>query len=573
MNPKIEENETKASEPESPITFSNECRNNDINNPSSLVMAAAVAAVAPTSVAPPTASFDSFNGMSQVDAKSIAGNINSNLVNASFPITGDPSTSSTINNANGMPMNPMHQALFHSGQLQEQQQQQQQQPLIQLGSYPPQQQQQQQQQQLHLIQPNGATIPTLPQGTSAIMTGPNGQQVILGASAAAALFSQQNQVVNPAQQQQPQQVYTMNTTQQPQQQLNMAPIPSTTNTTTTTRKATRGTKRKTNTTNCQEGNTTQQRYKVTNDVSSTITPSTAQSSNNPNTSLNSSSASPNTSTSNMNSFQFNSTIKTNTTPGEERRRVDRNQREQQRSQKISHQIKELRTVLTESQVPFKPNKFSILMSVAEYIKQLQARAALLDNEHRKLINTIRQTNEIVNSGAAPSLLEDQMNNEVVDVGSEAEMIFVQGIDYKAVFDQCSAALGVAALDGQFLACNAQFADMFGQEKQVVEKDSLFHMMSTPDVEDILMFIDQSLKKDVATGGAITTAGDNTNAVTVAPTGHEDKKQQHRLAQRYWKGKISQQHQDLNMNITLTRTADGKPKFFSCALSVSSEGDF
>ena len=58
-------------------------------------------------------------------------------------------------------------------------------------------------------------------------------------------------------------------------------------------------------------------------------------------------------------------------PPAERRRHERNLREQQRSYRISQQIKELREVLTESSVPFKPNKYSILLSVVDYIKQLK----------------------------------------------------------------------------------------------------------------------------------------------------------------------------------------------------------
>ena len=42
----------------------------------------------------------------------------------------------------------------------------------------------------------------------------------------------------------------------------------------------------------------------------------------------------------------------------ERRRYERNLREQQRSYRISQQIKQLRDVLEESKIPFKPNKFS-----------------------------------------------------------------------------------------------------------------------------------------------------------------------------------------------------------------------
>ena len=81
----------------------------------------------------------------------------------------------------------------------------------------------------------------------------------------------------------------------------------------------------------------------------------------------------------------------------ERRRYDRNLREQRRSYHISQQIKELRDVLQQSNVPFRPNKYSILVSVAEYIQQLQGRAIMLDSEHERLINTIRSTTEAANS--------------------------------------------------------------------------------------------------------------------------------------------------------------------------------
>merc|ERR1712166_1027569 len=83
----------------------------------------------------------------------------------------------------------------------------------------------------------------------------------------------------------------------------------------------------------------------------------------------------------------------------EKRRYERNLREQQRSSKISTQIKELREVLSECNVPFKPNKYSILLKVVEYIKQLQSRAIILDAEHQKLITTVRQTNEMITNSA------------------------------------------------------------------------------------------------------------------------------------------------------------------------------
>eukprot|EP00541_Cyclophora_tenuis_P012132 CAMPEP_0116540656 /NCGR_PEP_ID=MMETSP0397-20121206/67_1 /TAXON_ID=216820 /ORGANISM="Cyclophora tenuis, Strain ECT3854" /LENGTH=197 /DNA_ID=CAMNT_0004064549 /DNA_START=150 /DNA_END=740 /DNA_ORIENTATION=- len=159
---------------------------------------------------------------------------------------------------------------------------------------------------------------------------------------------------------------------------------------------------------------------------------------------------------------------------EEKRRYDRNLREQQRSFKISQQIKELRSVLSESNIPFKPNKFSILLSVVEYIKQLQARAIMLDAEHRKLIATIKQTSDLVNSGQTPQ--EDEKDKHGQNIGNDADMLFVQGLDYKGVFHQCTAALSVAALDGRILACNNEFASVSGFSRQQLLRQSVFNLM-------------------------------------------------------------------------------------------------
>ena len=161
---------------------------------------------------------------------------------------------------------------------------------------------------------------------------------------------------------------------------------------------------------------------------------------------------------------------------EERRRYERNVREQQRSYKISQQIKVLKIVLTESGVAYKPNKFSILMSVADYIKQLQSRAIMLDAEHHKLITTIRETSEMVNSGQTPSEEKVELLCYGKNVGNDAGMLFVQGLDYKAVFEQCTAGLGVAALDGRILACNTEFESLSGLSKEELLLQSIFALM-------------------------------------------------------------------------------------------------
>ncbi len=172
---------------------------------------------------------------------------------------------------------------------------------------------------------------------------------------------------------------------------------------------------------------------------------------------------------------------------EERRRHERNTREQQRSHKISQQIKELRNVLTESKVPFKQNKYSILMSVVDYIKQLQQRAGLLDNEHNKLVTTIQQTNEMVKSGITD---QSDMN---LGVGNDVELLCARGLDYKTIFEQCSIPLGVAALDGRLLACNPKFEEWTGLSKQALESRTLFGLLSANIVDEVFRALGTMLK--------------------------------------------------------------------------------
>lgn len=199
----------------------------------------------------------------------------------------------------------------------------------------------------------------------------------------------------------------------------------------------------------------------------------------------------------------------NMTPAE-RRRHERNLREQQRSYRISQQIKELREVLTESNVPFKPNKYSILLSVVDYIKQLQSRAIMLDAEHQKLITTIRQTNELVSSGATPfSVAEDTNTTTGSESGSDNEMLFVQGLDYRSLFEQCPAALGIAALDGRILECNSEFNMLLRFKRDDLLKQSLFNLVRNH--QDIFRAMAQMLKcaeEPLSIGGTSEQAASN-----------------------------------------------------------------
>lgn len=156
----------------------------------------------------------------------------------------------------------------------------------------------------------------------------------------------------------------------------------------------------------------------------------------------------------------------------ERRRYERNFREQQRSYRISQQIKELRDVLEASNVPFRPNKFSILVNVAEYIQQLQGRAIMLDSEHQKLITTIRCTTDELEGKAPSNELTSLSSSEGDDEDSPGlstvtdsyteknstsdSALLVRGIEYESVFQHCPFPLGLTSLDGNVLATNEEF---------------------------------------------------------------------------------------------------------------------
>jgi PAS domain-containing protein len=158
-----------------------------------------------------------------------------------------------------------------------------------------------------------------------------------------------------------------------------------------------------------------------------------------------------------------------------KRRNDRNHREQQRSQQIAHQISYLRDMLSTANVHFKPDKYSTLVTVADFIKSLQEKVELLDSEHKKLLNTIVQTTNAVNSqllpqGGSGSTSESMKVTDFFDDGKVSPLHdddcppFVSGLDYKAVFECCPVASAITSIDGRFLDCNRDFEELSGFAK-------------------------------------------------------------------------------------------------------------
>lgn len=216
----------------------------------------------------------------------------------------------------------------------------------------------------------------------------------------------------------------------------------------------------------------------------------------------------------------------------EKRRKDRNRREQNRSQLISKQIAELRSLLAESNVSFKADKYSTLVSVHQYIKTLQERAALLDAEHLKLVDTITKSDELVNkslnghnscpsSSSCDAELKTSANGSMVIPSNAAKpeedelLVFVRGLDYKSVFAKVRIALCVTAIDGRLLDCNDEFVRTCDLDRDTLikagmrqpdENDenematagkspiSLFHLMAKEDMQKVYEAMSSMLRR-------------------------------------------------------------------------------
>lgn len=153
-----------------------------------------------------------------------------------------------------------------------------------------------------------------------------------------------------------------------------------------------------------------------------------------------------------------------------KRRQERNIREQQRSHKITEQIAQLKEVLSEANIQFKPDKYSTLTKVVELIQELQDRSKVLDAEHRKLLDTISETNEIVNNQYVPAYTSGSdtpsISNDLLADGSSSSMddesmVYMRGIDYRIAFKNCGIPLALASIDGRFLDCNKTFLELTG----------------------------------------------------------------------------------------------------------------
>jgi len=302
-------------------------------------------------------------------------------------------------------------------------------------------------------------------------------------------------------------------------------------------------------------------------------------------------------------------------PDAQKRRRDRNQREQERSQRIATQIADLKDLLSQSNVAFKPDKYSTLVSVHEYIESLQKKNEILDQEHKGLLDTIASADEIVNQSMIGGKREEQVMAD--EVGSSSALSiggtlcrgegtdatdtainddadvgdYVKGLDYKSLILRCTVALCVSSIDGRLLVCNEEFVNICGLKREVLEASGLLRKESS--AKEL-----SSKVEDVTFGGNMSTilpSDDKTSTPShvlslfnllsredmgivfeamssMLRSQNPEKSTKSRASSpllHQWTGVVdsfSAMKRKIRLNVTLVREKCGTPKYFNCAVT-------
>jgi PAS domain-containing protein len=193
-----------------------------------------------------------------------------------------------------------------------------------------------------------------------------------------------------------------------------------------------------------------------------------------------------------------------------RRRYERNQREKQRSFKISKQIKDLQSVLTELHVPYKNNKCAVLTSAVSFIKEVQEenqRSLLHNNAMKRIISNSTMIAQerggidgslstgMTESGTSPSNHPDPHHAMRTNFTSGASRS--KPLDYEAIFRCTLVPMGmVNGETGTILDCNDQFLSVSGHsEEGLIGKDiRTFLKEVTPEDREIRAENDKRLRE-------------------------------------------------------------------------------
>uniref|UniRef100_A0A7S3Q2Z9 BHLH domain-containing protein n=1 Tax=Chaetoceros debilis TaxID=122233 RepID=A0A7S3Q2Z9_9STRA len=271
------------------------------------------------------------------------------------------------------------------------------------------------------------------------------------------------------------------------------------------------------------------------------------------------------------------------------KRIERNEREKERSYRITHQINELRNLLSTGGVIVpKGTKNAVLTEAANYIRLLQQHQYKSEIHRQQLIqqmqligsgqlgpqaaNAIRHvaakngvwslgnfggvpprsamvpTNAAQQTQAGDAASAEQQNSQTqqADSSSKQDQLLrdIEDTDYRFVFNSCAIAMAVASMGGAFIDCNQLFIHLSEYTKQEICGLTIFNMTAREDLQNAFDLISRMISPPAD------------NAVPQTPT-------------CVLRGNMKNRT-DLGLNITLIKDEEGIAKCF-CVSLISNPG--
>ena len=264
-----------------------------------------------------------------------------------------------------------------------------------------------------------------------------------------------------------------------------------------------------------------------------------------------------------------------------KRKQDRNAREQKRSLKISQQIGHLKTVLEKEGRKVKKNsKMAILLSVEDYIKELEEEVAGMTvrgegKEGRRedegaVFGGFGAGGGICPVAAAAAVAKREREREeersgwsgvsggatvVTGIREGAEEREVaSGVGYQLLFKQVSTPLAVASVDGKLIDANVRFEMASGYSKDELLRLTFFNLVSPEDLQTTF----------AAVARMINQGGEEDEDERAGGREEEPLKLTKRAMPKGRGGRGGQKGL-LYITVSLVRQQGQNPSFFQCSL--------
>ncbi len=263
----------------------------------------------------------------------------------------------------------------------------------------------------------------------------------------------------------------------------------------------------------------------------------------------------------------------------EERRLERNQREKERSNRIASQVDALRCLLQRGGLFIPKNtKSRVLSEASNYIRTLQDRQQLMSIEmnHLKSQLDVAMTREQQQGvglnipGVVPPLATSSLvvkSNDIIDPWTntndtstnEAKGDRSQHRDYRLIFQNTMAGMAVATMGGALVDCNSAFEIETGKSLHDLKEMTVFNIVHPNDwtraLDSISLMID----------GGFHARSDECNTASIGDRGNNHASENDAIDKVLYFRSSFTHRPDLGLCVTLVRDDNDAAKCFNVTL--------